>query len=634
MPNPRVLAVTLAALVGGCSLLLDVSTANCSQDSDCGDSELACVAGSCVARAAATVDASSSSSGASSSSSSSGESTSSSGEAGPPPECTDNLAATRARADQPAVCVDGKIVLLKTDECPYVGGRDSDVQWSAARANDYIPVGVMTALSTWNAIKEQQGVPDPGPNETLTVRASRFAYDQILRHGQVRVVDGTTLKQRVPLPIFCRSETLSLAQASAEHLFRNVKVPAAQMSTQTPDDFKSVLQDYVSSIAEESRPIVVNTIVYDDTLNLEQIINPGWVWFLGGSQLDVVSIYQPLIAKIAQARAIATPRVALVGANGMKAFDAVINALKAANPSWSLHRYDPLVAATTASALVTQKPDVIVSFDNNVTVMAAVEKEWNEATAPRPSWLFAPSFRPRNGDVLSAIKLGWPGATSSETIDERRRRYAGVYYESSLDNADALAARYEFYDGISAALAPAIVFSYENYYDPAYFLYYGMVNARFESPSAIRGSAIRAGIRGLVDAEYNKNLKVVFRPSLITDTTLRIYNEPNKLSAGRMIGAMGPMLFDSFGGRLGSAAVSCIKLTAPYGEPSADAGPDAGGAGELMSRAGGGGLCGARPADTTERSCLDYAQLWLDSQQQLVGSDEPRYCFPFDPPSP
>lgn len=518
------------AFGGGCSLLYDLSTVQCARDADCRARGAAFTNTICEASLCVTP---------SPGSGGSGEGGGGGGEE--PSGCKTNAECIDENFGSPFVCRSGECIsLTQTPECPVVLGLGQDMK--NLRSGDPIIIG---AYSYVDPLSPRLSVP------TLNYELAIDEFNEGTRGG---LVGGTGGKLRPLVAVVCSGTNSPDLEASSEHLYGNLRVPAAISSLYTSDLLSTFLAQEATQGAFFMSPLEADS-------TLTSIEDQGLLWHTLASGPDLAVAFPPLLAQTEQFLTDVPSgelKVALVEARTPFLSDmanSVFGSLRWNGKSAVQNEKDGnfLRIQTDSSIeegnpntdeallqLLKFAPDVIVAISSSefVELMASYEVQRPGSARP-PFYLFSPYLF-----GISAV---------SETVDAYglSEHVLGVNFAAAEDST--------LYDAYLSRLKRAnsdVDFDLEgseNYYDATYFMLYAIAAA---STAPLTGASIAQGMQRLIDGPVSYNVG----PEDIGKLVAYLRKDPEaKVS---LQGTMGPPDFDlETGARHGKPSVYCIRTS-------------------------------------------------------------------------
>lgn len=471
-----------------------------------------------------------------------------------PPECSTNnecftLHQTEFKTN-PYACVSGKCIPLITDECPVVLPASEVGTWDSLLSKDPIMLGgfgyvnhpSLYSIATRNydlALTEMN-------TSTLGVYAGTSAH-----HKMVMVVCDA----HVQAP---GDETIP-----ANHLINELGIKGI-VSELDSDDQQVIFEEY-------GQPndvfFMVPPYSDDELINLD---DSGLVWQMlsGPSQLSVT--YQPLMEMVETH--LRNLKEIPAGTNNMKVALVVgqdqrflnemgnyitqkvtFNGAKAGEngeatfQTWGITSYytNTMVDYSyTVQQIVAFAPHVIlgVTADEAATsIIPLIENNWDAANPgiPRPFYILSPldyNINAMKGLIQSS------DSTTNNTGVPLFQRVIGTNWPAAEDQTNYLAYQDRFYNKYHLRSD-----FYDNYYDSAWYLLYGVAAAS----QPIRGTSI---VEGLIRATTPNSTEYNVGP----DAAPMAVNAVRNNGKIKVIGAMGPPNWDTKGSRSDPASVWCL----------------------------------------------------------------------------
>jgi len=531
LSRPAQLAGSLAlfASVGlvGCSLLQQVGGTQCTETSDCealgGDFVgTVCQASFCVTPDTGTGGMGGGGSG----------------------ECTTNSACIDAPENfgEPAACIEGTCVPLKTDECPWVLGLGED--FANLRKPEPIIIGAYAPI-------------DPvAPTTSAYMLNYEFAIDEVNGVTGGGIPGGPGGSSRPFVAVVCDSVDNPDLPASMDHLIEDLQVPAILSALYAPE-----LKEMFNTKGLPNDVFFMSPIDADTTLT--GILDNGLLWHMLPEGRDLAPGYVALVAeaeeyvRVQRGLSPTDPvKVALVDAKCQFLLDISTRVLMemtfngglsvVANQNNGHFRrlqtecaaeFDQPDVSGTVEQLLDFVPDILVSIgaDESLDLVGGLEAGWMPALGPKPFYLASPWV------------FGLPALTSSTLANAHQRligvNFAGaenpMLYEQFLINIQAA---YEGVEGLDGK---------ENFYDAAFYLMYAIAAAG--DPSRLTGRHIAQGLERVIDTFASESFPVG-RDSF--NSALAYLNIPD--STIELIGTLGPPEFSTTGARKGLPSYFCV----------------------------------------------------------------------------
>ncbi len=472
----------------------------------------------------------------------------------------------------PRACVDGTCVPLKSPDCPVVLPTYDNGQWNALTSTDAIILGGFAPLN--------------GLSLDVIGRNYDLALDE-LSHTTGGVWSGTTRRHELVM-VVCYDfyDTQAQLLPPAQHLINELQVPGIVAALRLQD------QRYVwDNVARDAGTFMMMSLYSDNALMNEPDSGLIWNMLSGADALSVT--YQPLIdmtidhlrlngvlgstdpVKIAHIEATDEPFLAdtanYIEANVQFNGQSVADNLSAGDYDAVsvLSSYaDPTdqqgTQATAATEILSFKPQIVLGTsvaDLVTTILPYVENNWDDST-PRPFYILDALEGSEN--ELKAFMQADHSASHSAT--PLYKRVLGLNWPSAADQTlnNLYQARYK---KKYVTAAPG----YENYYDSAYYLMYGVAAARLP----LTGVGITKGLLR-VTSLLSGTPVVDVGPGTDMDTYITQLNM-SASSKIELVGAMGPPAWDDVGTRQDPGSVWCVNPGGTYyfDQLRYDAGPPA-----------------------------------------------------------
>jgi len=473
--------------------------------------------------------------------------------------------------ENPRACIEGTCVPLISDECPVV-----------------LPLADNPAdgnKSAWNLLKSTNalilGGFAPFSGDAMTTQGNNFDFAlwEFTSSTQgIRIGPGT--KKRQIVTVLCNSsyETQDKLLKPASHLMDDLKVPAVVTAMLLQD------QSYLwENAAKDHGVFMMNAVYSDQALIDEQDDNLVWNMLSGASALSVS--YQPLLElteqhlkalnvlgatedlKVAHVKATDEPFLQDTAAfieknltfNGQS---------RSANQNAGLYkpidvdsiyknRTDPRTSAV--DDVVAFGPHVVIG--TTVTemlqyIIPGIESKWDAAHPgqKRPFYLLSAL---NYGDAMRPLISG---ATQGSGQKPLYQRILGINWPSALDRTV-----YEAYQSNWESHYKVRQDGFENYYDSMYYLLYGVAAAYPKDasrPTTLTGGDIAAGLLRVISTSKSvPQVDVGPGDDLVNAVNLLYGTQTSKIE---LIGAMGPPNWDSGGGRHDAGSVWCVNTLGDY----------------------------------------------------------------------
>lgn len=536
------LLVSTFALLGGCSLLYELDSEQCSVDGDCDRLGAAlsgrrCVNGFCVAN------------GSSAGGTTRGDS---GGGAGEVPCKTHTECMDRAQG-LPAACEDSRCITLVNSPdggaCGVVLGVDNLVH-----ERDVFIFGAFSA------------VPDPRtPHSSPITMNFEYVVDQISARGGLRIRG----KERHPVAVVCNAyqEDSASLDASFDHLVDRVGVKAIIASLYALELRRSFERVFL----EKGKKVFFLSPFESDSA-LTEVSDDGLLWHLLPDSLSVAPAYLPLFARL-ERKVLAELggqqeklRVALVQNDfqwlmdvaGVLKEELVFNGEPARSPTNREHflLVDMASAELHGSSVVTWskayaelekfKPHIVVSAAGSELhpVISALETQWDSFAEeqPRPYYLLSPF---QFGQEFVGVFERHPGLGQRVAGINTASAEDRTLYEAYLRELKSVYHKYPVLDALNGT---------ENFYDAVLFTL--LAAAAAGNPPELTGREIAVGMGRLVDNRDGI-------PGELTLERVKEYawalNTDDQVTYA-LTGTLGPPNFNvGFGTRQGAGSVWCVQ---------------------------------------------------------------------------
>lgn len=516
-----------AVCEGGCSLLYDLSPVQCEEDADCHARGASFTHTVCQAKLCVSADSSTGGEGG--------------GGGQGPGECTTHGECIDANFGSPYICRSGQCLsLTQTPECPVVLGAGQDNK--NLRNGDPILIG---AYSLIDPLSPRLSVP------TLNYELAIDEFNEGTRGGLIGGVGG---KLRPLVAIVCSGTNSPDLEASSEHLYAKLRVPAAISSLYTGDLLSTFLAQEATQGAFFMSPLEADS-------TLTSIDDNDLLWHILASGQDLAVAFPPLLAqtegylaepqsellKVAMVEArtpflsdMANTVYASLKWNGKSAVQnekdghflriRTDSSIEVANPDISRALLDLLAFA----------PDVIIAISSAefVSLLANYEVQ-RDPGLDKPFYLLSPYLFGRtdlrrevtdHGLVKHVLGVNFAAADDSSLYDAylSRLKRANSDVEFDLEGS-------------------------ENFYDATYFALYAIAAA---STGPISGTSIAEGMRRLIDGPVSYDVG----PEDIGKLVALLRRDPEAHVS--LQGTMGPPDFDiETGARHGKPSIYCISTS-------------------------------------------------------------------------
>jgi len=592
------LALGLASIAGGCSVLYDLSTTQCDVDADCAALGAEFENTVCDAKAHVCVDDTSSTGGTSGTDGGGkGGSSNTGGRGGTgdeggtsgtsvgvmggeggmptePPECETNQDCIDANLQTPYICKEQKCVKLITEECPLLLPTDGALKLLGSGT----PLILGGFANLTNA---------DDPRDTPSAINWDLVYQEFNDStlGGIQKKDGTQpLVGLICNGSYAANDDKTLPNAIT-HLVSEVGVPG-MLTTLSSDRLKAAW-DLTQTIVKDRDP--VRTVLFISStaadLALANLEDDNLMWhFLGDPRVTastLASLLRRIEPTVLGARdATAEPlRVTLIYSSNPSNVDihTVLTTHDDEHPfaelsfndapatdtsnkdnfrTVSIPAYNAGTTVDVSAAVKDLKdhpPDVVVGLVGREfpSVITQIEAEWGtgaSAGMPRPHWLL--SYSSYNVTELGTAVNQYSGTGITPPLSMRT---LGIAYAEAQDaKSKQLYNEYQsrlttFYKGKVAVAGT------ENHYDAAYALLYSVAAAPTLDPD---GDALLAGLGHVLS---KGSTSVDIGPSKIVNTVSSLTTSKTYKMA--LYGTMGPPDFDAISGTRNNAPTSawCVK---------------------------------------------------------------------------
>jgi hypothetical protein len=553
--------IVVSLLLGGCSLLRDLSADQCELDSDCDAlpqfKGRQCVAGVCLGPTMSSGGGdsgggdsagSSATSGSDAGSPSGGMSTQGgSGGSAPVAECKTNGDCLDKNFD-PSMCVNGSCVPLLSDDCPVILPVTEDLWNTNLRTDNPLILGAFANIPT-NLI---------GPQ----IRNYDLALTEFTH--KVGTLPGSGSKRRGLVAVVCRGTnygTQAHLDAAAAHLIDDLKVPGIISALLAND-----LQHVFETKAHDADVMMMSPAESDSTL--VSLKDDGLIWQMlpGGGAVAVT--YAPLVDRTVDylvgngtlTSASDTVRVALVTATDVRFLQdqtqTITDTVKFNGKSVADNLNDgnfKSIGITSVygnkNADLTTQIQAVLNFKPHIIIADAADEFLSKMIpAIESGWAAAAGSQNKPFYLLSPYHFNNPAMASMlQTNASVRLRFAGVNVASAVDQT-----LYNTYQIAFSAAYPEATdeLGYENFYDAAYYLIYSAAAAG--NVASLSGDDLARGMGRLLSGPaYGVGQKDI----------------PNALQALQsssqakitLNGTDGPPSWDpGTGGKIGAGSVWCI----------------------------------------------------------------------------
>jgi hypothetical protein len=545
-------ATVLATLGAGCSLLYDLSTDQCTESTDCARFGVGFTCSANVCQAPPVGVAGTGGDGGSAGIGGNGGSEQTAGTAGMDqggsagsagagvvPDCTNNAQCIEKNGDQPFVCRAGECVDLRTDECPFVIGKEN------LSAEDPIIIGAYTYV-------------DP---QNVTNSPSTANYELALQEFTANAAEGLGGGRRIAM-VACNALTSDLLLSkSLNHLIDDVHVPGVIAPL-----FSNQLAALFTAKGHDSNVFFLSPIDADSTLT-RLLDDDGLIWNILGSAANLAPSYVPLLerteAYIHTRQTTQAPiKVALVddetvynkdisdeltGITTPVTFNGQLPGAQLDDgcgpsldePCFLARTIQSTGVAADYTAIIEEldafQPDVIIALTTAAfasNVMEPLEAAWDETRPARPFYLLGPyqvGSQELNDAVVTSTQQN--KQCNSLPCPTMSGRLLGINFETSRNDA-VVQSYHTRFSQFSAQLQ-----TYENFYDAAWYMFYAIAAA---GDVPLTGTEIARGMGRLVKIDDQRRYTV--GPSdvgNVLDTLSRI-----GVGGIQLDGIMGPPDFD------------------------------------------------------------------------------------------
>ena len=494
------------------------------------------------------------------------------------PECATHNDCFLAHPDDsdanPRACVDGTCVPLKSEDCPVVLPISDNGRWNALKSTDAIILGGFAPIS---------GVSIDTLGRNYDLALSEFSQ----KTGGV--LSGSPKRHELVM-VLCNwnYDVQEKLLAPAKHLMEELQVPGVVATLLLQD------QHYVwENVGHPNGTFMIQTLYSDQALIDEP--DDGLLWHELSGANDLSVSYQPLFdmvvdhlkmnavlgatesVKVSHVEATDEPFLhdtslyldANLQINGASTTDNLNADPKTYDAMSVTSSYtDPTDTQATAIArILSFKPHIVIGSTKEEMlkyIIPGVESGWDGTTQSRPFYILG--ALDYNDTQMSTLIRTDHSTTATPPQTPLNKRILGVNWPSALDQSvnQAYQARW---NAVYNTPAPG----YENFYDPVWYLMYGIAAARVP----ITGSGIVAGLKRVITTTSGTPV-VDVGPSddLATYVTALSQSSKQKIE---LVGAMGPPAWDEFGGRTDPASIWCLDSVGNYysDQMRYDAGPPA-----------------------------------------------------------
>jgi hypothetical protein len=506
--------IAAGAWASGCSLLYDLSTAQCSTDVDCTSrggafADLVCLDNLCQ-------DA--------------------------PKECrTHNDCLSRLEHYGESACIQNVCVDLRTEECPILLPVTRDLARTSLETDPNTLI-----LGGFAPYKVSENISDVVRNYDLAL--TEFT-------GHLGIPFGATSRQVVM--VVCNSNPASPAalDASMSHLADSLKVPGI-ISALLADDLQRAFQK-----GQATKMFFMSPLESDPTL--ASLRDSGLLWHIGPGADFIARAYAPLLTRTLTHLALPpadTVRVASVVSSDTRFLTNLYGTIQSDPDEYGIAfngksvtdnaaNYLALSMTSDANASAAEQVNDLLAFKPHVIIAAtgveflknvvpALEDGWDDTSGQaHPFYLLSPFVY--NSSELTVLLTNYPAV---------RQRFAGVNGPAALDPSV-----YNTYVNAwkLAYTERKDVRGYENFYDAAYYLIYAAA-ARANS-GLDSGDDLRRGMLSLLDGRESVDVG-----------ELGIARGLQALSLGNITlnGTLGPPDWDeNTGTRQAEGSVWCVDGT-------------------------------------------------------------------------
>jgi hypothetical protein len=511
-------AMVAGAWASGCSLIYDLSTAQCSTTSDCtarggAFAELVCTDNLCQPV---------------------------------PLECTEHAQCTEKVSGE-AACIQNTCVNLQTAECPVVLPYTDDLAHKSLTEDP--GTLLLGGFATFDGTSQ---------NSTVVRNYDLALTEFTSTYGGIPAAGGGT--RRVVM-VVCDSSLGTTAEldAAMAHLVDTVRAPGI-LANLAPDD----LQRAIEEKGREAETFFMSPQPSDP--NVVALGTNGLLYFIGPDDNSIARAYAPLLtrtlAHLERLAPITGPaRVATVFASDQRSLNNMAGTIRSEPQDYGIYYNgksrvengnDHLSVSVTSaggasfadqiSQLRELKPHVIIAatgVEFLTGIVPTLEETWDDTSGqPRPFYLLSPNVF--NSEQLRELLMAKP---------EIRTRIVGVngaaapeprtLYNNYTDNWDAA---YPEQRGVR---------DYENYYDAAYYLIYAAAAAAGGGSQAV-GSELRLGMRRLLEGpEHDVGIR---------NGSMGLAMQALARGSITLNGTLGPPDFDQTTGvRQGAGSIWCME---------------------------------------------------------------------------
>lgn len=539
------LAALTLLFCGACTLLIDLSTTQCSADDECKKfgTGYVCSAGSCVGETA---------------------------DANTTPDvqtkisCVSNEECMAKNRGEPFRCdkTSGDCVGLKLGGiCPAV------VPLDGLKSDDAIVFGAFVPLAG------NQGLANP------VTLAYQLAINELNAAGGLP--GGAGSPRRPLVAVLCDSDPTGnppVVEQGVRHLAQTLHVPAV-LTLFSQTNMANYFQDYFL-------PKNIFTLNPQDTTQaLKAIDAKRLLWHLLGTPEDIALAYRPFVTRLedyAHRRggvgsdirvAIVTSRsptevsISTFIRNATSGTGIVFNGKSPAANGASFFKYVEVDSLDdTPKATYTDKIQEIASFNPHILIMLTGEETGQiipgveqklaaDGGAGSLPLVLLSTRNARQPETLAYLQ-----SNTNEASDLKLRRFFGIQYAGAADKTQ-YAAFLERYAGAYNNPDPATYRAVENFYDAIYWLAYGIFAAGPGAP--LNGASFSDGVRKLLSGP-----DIEPGPGGIAKAFTTISNSS---SGTTFFGALGRPAFDTASGAaLSVGAVYCYKVAGTNATPVYD----------------------------------------------------------------
>jgi hypothetical protein len=482
------------------------------------------------------------------------------------PECTTHKDCFTLYPDDsdanPRACIEGKCVPLKSEDCPAVLPLSDNGVWNALKSYDAIILGAFAPIN--------------GVSLDTIGRNYDLAADELWTEVK-GVFAGSS--SRHPLVFVVCNNYYDGVQAGllppARHLMEDLRVPGVVSALYLQD------QRYVwENVAKPNGTFMMMPLYSDQSLIDEP--DDGLIWhMLSGANALSVS-YQPLVdmtvdhLKMAGALGGAEPvKIAHVEAtdepflNDTAAYIDENLQFNGQSTSANLNAepplYDPISIQSSYSAptdpqdaaiasILDFKPHIVIGTTVSemlIKIIPGVESGWDDAAPDqtRPFYILG-ALDYNDPQMPTLIKNDHSISAGQPAL---YKRILGLNWPSAVDQSVNQAYQDRWIKKYHSSLP-----GYENFYDPVYYLMYGVAAAQVP----LTGSSIASGMLRVISTATGTPV-VDVGPGDDMDTYITALNQSKKQKI-ELVGAMGPPTWDPYGARNDPASVWCVNPLGTY----------------------------------------------------------------------